>query len=280
MTGLTIINGIATLARDYDAMLCDAWGVIHDGVTLFPGAADALTRFRRERGPVVIVTNAPKPSSVIPAQLDRIGLPREAYDGVVTSGDAVRAAIAARLPAPAHRIGPAWDDPLFDGLDMDFRPLGEAAFIICTGLNDDDRDAPEDYRPLLAAAAGRGLDMVCANPDIVVRWGGRLRWCAGAIAEIYASLGGNVVYGGKPHRPIYELARARIAEAGRGGGAILAVGDGLETDLRGANREGVDALFITGDGGVHEGARDAASLAAHLAAAGVTAIAAAERLQW
>ncbi|MEZ5891952.1 MAG: TIGR01459 family HAD-type hydrolase [Parvularculaceae bacterium] len=280
MEDIPLIDGIERLAQRYDAMLCDAWGVIHDGMRLFPGAADALTRFRKARGPVVIVTNAPKPSFVIPAQLDRLGLPRDAYDAVVTSGDATRAAIAAHLPAPAHRIGPAWDDPLFEGMSIDFRPLAEADFIVCTGLNDDDRDEPEHYRDMLRAGADRGLPMICANPDIVVRWGGRLRWCAGAIAEIYKELGGDVIYGGKPHAPIYEIARAKIAAAKSGAARFLAVGDGLNTDIRGANNQGVDALFITGDGGVHDGAKDAASLMAQMKAAGVRAVAAAERLQW
>lgn len=283
MTTLPIIDGIAGLAEGYDALLCDAWGVIHNGVSLFPGAAEAMTRFRRTRGPVVILTNAPRPSSIIPGQLDRLGLPREAYDAVVTSGDATRAEIEARLPAPAYRIGPEKDDPLFDGLAIDFAPLERAAFIICTGLVDDQTEAPEDYRDLLTRAAGRDLTMICANPDIVVNWGGRRVWCAGALAEIYKALGGAVVYGGKPHAPIYKLAfdvvgkvRGRPVPPER----TLAVGDGLHTDIEGANRHDVDAVLVAGAGGVHEGGADAAALAAHLGAEGVRVVAAMEGLKW
>ena len=283
MSEIQIIRGLGAVAPRYDALLCDAWGVIHNGVDLFDGAAEAMTEFRRTRGPVIILTNAPRPSSIIPGQLDRLGLQREAYDAVVTSGDATRHEIERRLPAPAYRIGPDKDDPLYDGLDIAFTGLDEAGFIVCTGLKDDAREAPDDYRDALAAAAARGLPMVCANPDIVVNWGGRMIWCAGALAQIYDQLGGEVVYGGKPHAPIYALAAERLA--GIAGAAIdparvLAVGDGLRTDIAGANAAGVDALYIAGEGGVHMGATDAASIAARLDEAGVSAIAAMEGLKW
>ena len=264
-------------------MLCDAWGVVHNGVNLFPGAAEAMTEFRKSRGPLIILTNAPRPSSIIPAQLDRLGLPRDAYDDVVTSGDATRAEIAARLPAPAYRIGPDKDDALFEGLAIEFAPLNDAGFIICTGLQDDQHEEPENYRAVLADAAARGLTMVCANPDIVVNWGGRIIWCAGALAQIYEQLGGEVVYGGKPHAPIYRIAIEAIKEA-RGGAIkpsrILAIGDGLATDIAGANRQSIDALLVAGAGGIHEGDADAASIAARLSEAKVNVIAATEALTW
>ena len=207
------IDSLSEIASAYDALLCDAWGVIHDGVRLFPGVGEALTEFRRTRGPVLVLTNAPRPSAVIPGQLDRIGLPRAAYDGVVTSGDATRAAIAAMLPKPAFKLGPEKDDGLYEGLDVTFAPLEAAAFIICTGLFDDQRETPADYQGLLQRAAARGLPMICANPDVVVNWGGRMIWCAGALAEIYEALGGAVIYGGKPHPPIYEVAIVALARA-------------------------------------------------------------------
>ena len=282
MKDIPVITSVGALAERYDALLCDAWGVIHDGVNLFPGVGEALTQFRENRGPVVILTNAPRPSHVIPPQLDRIGLPRSAYDCVVTSGDATRAAIEARLPSPAYKLGPAKDDPLFEGMAIEFVPLEDAAFIICTGMEDDQRETPEAYRELLTRAAKRKLPMVCANPDIVVNWGGRMIWCAGALAEIYQSLGGEVVYGGKPHAPIYDLAFKRIDEL-RGPtkrSRILAVGDGLKTDILGANNQQIDVLMISGEGGVHEGARDAAAIAAQMKKAGVHAIAVAEALAW
>lgn len=268
------------IAPNYDAMLCDAWGVVHNGVEALPGAAEAMIRFRKERGPLVILTNAPRPSSVIPGQLDRLGVPREAYDAVVSSGDATRAEIERRLPAPAFKIGPDKDDPLFERLGIDFRPLEDADFIICTGLIDDRRETPEDYRDLLGRAAERNLEMICANPDIVVNWGGRMLWCAGALAEIYEGQGGKVVYGGKPHGAIYSLALEAVEQAGGAAverARILVVGDGLKTDILGANRNGMDAVLVTGGAGVFE---DGADLSSRLEAAGVRVIGAMEALQW
>lgn len=277
------ISGLSEIADRYDGLLCDAWGVIHDGVNLFDGVGEALIEFRRQHGPVVILTNAPRPNAVIPAQLDRLGLPRDAYDAVVTSGDATRAEIIRRLPQRAYRLGPEKDDPLFDGVDVKFAPLSEAAFIICTGLHDDARETPEDYADLLGEAAARDLPMICANPDIVVRWGGRLIYCAGALAEVYERLGGKVVYAGKPHAPIYKLALDALALK-RGGpvdpARILAVGDGLHTDIRGANLNALDSLYIYGSGGIHAGAPDASSAIASLERAGVSAVAAMAELRW
>jgi len=278
-----LISHLAPLAGRYEALLCDAWGVIHDGVRVFDGAAHALGRFRSARGPVVVLTNAPRPSSIIPLQLDRLGLPRGAYDAVVTSGDAARAEIARRLPAPAYRLGPEKDALLYEGIDPDFVRLEEAAFIVCTGLGDDQRETPEDYRSLLEKAARRRLPMICANPDIVVRWGGRLVWCAGALAQIYEELGGEVIYGGKPHPPIYDLALAKI-EAILGApverSKILCVGDGLRTDIAGANAQGIDAVFVTGAGGVHGGAGSLRETHKALADSQARAIAVMESLKW
>lgn len=283
MTPPLFISGLAEIADRYDALLCDAWGVIHNGVKVFPGVAEALTAFRRARGPVLVLTNAPRPRSIIPAQLDRLGLPRAAYDGVVTSGDATRAAIAAMLPAAAFKLGPEKDDGLYEGLDLAFAPLDRAGFVICTGLFDDQRETPEDYRALLEDAAARELPMICANPDIVVNWGGRMIWCAGALAEIYARLGATVIYGGKPHAPIYDVAMAELARAaGRdvAKAQTLVIGDGLKTDIAGANAQGIDALLIAGEGGVHAGGADAAAIAAALKQAGAHAAYAATGLRW
>ena len=277
------IHRLSEIADDYDALLCDAWGVIHNGVTLFDGVDEALSSFRKERGPVVILTNAPRPSSIIPAQLDRIGLSRGAYDAVVTSGDATRAAIESLLPRPLYRLGPDKDQSLYEGLNVDFAPIERAGFIVCTGLEDDSRETPADYADFLQRAAARGLSMVCANPDIVVRWGDRLIYCAGGLAEAYEKLGGNVVYGGKPYAPIYDLACRRLA--GIKGRAldrrrILAIGDGVKTDIAGAGQNGFPSLFIAGEGGVHEGAADAAGITLALQRAGVAADYAAGGLFW
>ncbi|MEX0645427.1 MAG: TIGR01459 family HAD-type hydrolase [Parvularculaceae bacterium] len=278
-----LIDRLSSITDAYDALLCDAWGVIHDGVRLFDGAKEALLSFRAARGPVIILTNAPRPSSIIPPQLDRLGLPREAYDAVVTSGEATRAEIAARLPARPYRLGPDKDDSLYEGLDVSFAPLEEAAYIVCTGLVDDKTETPEEYRGLLTRAAARRLPMICANPDVVVRWGGRLIYCAGALAQIYEDLGGAVVYGGKPHPRIYKLALQAVEKA-RGEAVdprrVLAIGDGLKTDIAGANGQGIDAVFVAGAGGVHEGATSREAIAETLARANVFAVAAMESLRW
>ncbi len=283
MTPPRLINRLSEIADRYDAMLCDAWGVIHDGVRPFAGVEEALTNFRARRGPVVILTNAPRLNEVIPPQLDRIGLPRAAYDFVVTSGDATRAAIGRFGPKAAYKLGPDKDETLYRGLDVRFVALERADFMVCTGLVDDAHETPEDYAGLLARAADRRLPMICANPDIVVRWGGRLVYCAGALAEVYERLGGEVVYGGKPHPPIYDLAYSRLdAAAGRtlDRRRILAVGDGVATDIAGANRQQLDALYIAGEGGVHDGAGDPQSIGLALTRAGAHAAFAATELSW
>ncbi|HNR77424.1 MAG TPA: TIGR01459 family HAD-type hydrolase, partial [Parvularculaceae bacterium] len=277
------LAGLSEIADRFDAVLCDAWGVIHNGVALFPGVEDALANFRKQRGPVVILTNAPRPSAIIPAQLDRIGLSRNAYDAVVTSGDATRAAIEALAPGTAFRLGPDKDLALYENLDVRFAPLEEADFIVCTGLVDDSRETPADYADLLKNAALRRLPMVCANPDIVVRWGDRLIYCAGALAEAYEALGGEVVYGGKPHAPIYDLALAVLEK--KAGDAldrrrVLAIGDGAKTDIAGANRNGFPVLFIAAKGGVHDDGVDQASISRALERACVRAEFAATELKW
>ena len=283
MTAPRIITGLGEIADGYDALLCDAWGVIHDGRELLGDSAGALTRWRKERGPVVIITNAPRLSDVIPAQLDCIGLPRDAYDAVVTSGDATRAEVERRSGTAFFRLGPAKDDGLFDATRTDFVPLEEAGAILCTGLMDDLRETPDDYRDLLAGAAARGLPMVCANPDRVVRFGDRLMYCAGALADLYEEFGGEVVMAGKPHAPIYRLA----LEAARAAGAAerpLAIGDSVRTDLTGAARAGIDAVFVAGGVSLDEtrvdGRLDETAVGELLARDGAVAAYAAEAIRW
>lgn len=279
---IPVLDHLSVIAEEYDALLCDAWGVIHNGVALFPDIERALCEFKRLRGPVIILTNAPRPSEVIPPQLDRLGLSRDAWDGVVTSGDAIRAELAKRLPGPFYRLGPGKDDPLYDGLGAEFTSLEEASTIICTGLFDDARETPEDYRDMLREAANRDLEMICANPDIRVRWGDRVIYCAGALAQLYEQLGGRVAHGGKPHRPIYDLAYKRLQalrpDIDRK--KILAIGDGLHTDILGANLHSIDVAYIYGAGGIHDGQTDPASLKSILDEANVTAKVAMERLVW
>jgi HAD superfamily hydrolase (TIGR01459 family) len=274
---MQLLSSLAAVLDGYDAILCDVWGVIHNGRKIYPGAATALSR-ARERGKIVILlTNVPKPRGPIPGQLDRIGFPRAAWDGIVTSGDAIRAELAKRAPGPMLKIGPAEDKPLWDGLGLTFSELQDARFIGISGPNKVD-ETPADYADLLNLAWARDLEMLCANPDIVVQWGDRLIWCAGAIARDYAHLGGRVVMAGKPSPPIYELAYRELEE--RAGKKlprerILAIGDGLATDVRGANDQGLDCLFIAG--GMHGdhlktgNALDSAKVKASLAAERVSA---------
>jgi len=246
------IAGLGEVADRYDVLLSDVWGVIHNGREAFEAPCAALARWRRERGPVILISNSPRPSSGVAGQLDGFGVPREAWSAVISSGDATRDLLAARAPGPAWRIGPARDAPLFEGLDLQFAGPGEAVFIACTGPENDEVETPEDYRAALAAAAARGLEMVCANPDKVVQRGDRLIYCAGALAGLYETLGGKVAMAGKPFAPIYDLALGRAEQfLGRPPDRrrVLAIGDAIATDIVGAQRQGLDTLFIAS--GIH-----------------------------
>ena len=283
---LRLLTGLSEVADRYDALYCDAWGVIHDGTALYDGVAEALVRFRAERGPVVVLTNAPRLSDVIPAQLARLGLPADAYDAVVTSGDATRAEVERREGTAFYRLGPAKDDGLFDAIDTDFVPLERADAILCTGLLDDLHETPDDYREMLAGAAERGLPMICANPDKVVRYGDRLMYCAGALADLYAAAGGEVIMAGKPHAPIYRLAREAAVRAGAAEDhRALVIGDSVRTDITGANAQGLDALFVAQGVNLTEargadGTISAERIDALLAEGGAQAAYAAPGLRW
>jgi HAD superfamily hydrolase (TIGR01459 family) len=252
MTLPALPSGLSEIADRYDVLLCDVWGVIHNGRESFREACEALVRFKAERGPVILITNAPRPYDPIVEQLDDLGVPREAWSRVVTSGDATRELLTQRAPGPVHKIGPARDWPLYHGLALEEAELADAAFIACTGPFDDENDQPEDYREGFLGAVARGLEFICANPDIVVQRGDTLIYCAGALAQLYASLGGKVLMAGKPYPAIYELALAEAARRhapaleGRplDRSRVLCVGDGLPTDIRGANAQDLDVLFI------------------------------------
>jgi HAD superfamily hydrolase (TIGR01459 family) len=246
------IAGLAEVADRYDVLLCDVWGVVHNGRESFRRACEALVRFRAERGPVVLITNAPRPRAPIVAQLDGLGVPREAWSQVVTSGDATRALLVERAPGPVCKLGPERDWPLYADLPLQEAPMAAAGFICCTGPFDDETDEPEDYREDFAEAVGRGLEFICANPDIVVQRGDTLIYCAGALAQLYASLGGRVLMAGKPYPAIYDLALGEAAKSlGRTPerSRVLCVGDGLPTDIRGANAQDLDVLFVAN--GIH-----------------------------
>ncbi|HEX9905847.1 MAG TPA: TIGR01459 family HAD-type hydrolase [Propylenella sp.] len=277
------VRGLGELADGYHGLLCDVWGVVHNGVRAFPAAAEALSQFRKRRGPVVLVTNAPRPCGSIAEQLKGLSVPDDAYDAVVTSGDVTRAVIAERPGVKLFHIGPDRDLPFYDGLDVKFASAEEAELISCTGLLDDTNETPEHYRMLLERLRARGLPMVCANPDLVVERGDILVYCAGALARLYDELGGRAILVGKPHRPIYEAARKALAGLGAGE-PILAIGDGLPTDIRGAVDNGLPVLFVTG--GIHAADfgppddPDGERVAARLQAEGLQAVAYLPSLVW
>jgi|SRR5262245_7983726 len=278
----------APLAAGYDVVLSDVWGVVHNGVAAAQDACDALGRFRARGGTVVLITNAPRPGEVVARRtLDRLGVPRAAYDGIVSSGDVTHALIAARAGQRVFHIGPKRDLPIFDGLDAPLTALESADYVVCSGLTDDTTETPQDYQGLIERLRAHALPMICANPDVVVERGHELVYCAGAIADLYAAAGGEVIYAGKPYRPIYEQALA-IAHATRGRPAeherVLAIGDSVRTDLKGAVAFGIDCLFVTA--GIHAeelGGRDspdASALNGIFAAAGVAPKAVMRRLAW
>ena len=242
------------LLADYDLLLCDVWGVIHNGVESFPPACEALKRARANGKTVLLISNSPRPAEGVVPQLDGLHVPRESYDGMVTSGDVTRAVIMQRPGQSVFHLGPPRDLSIFEGLDLKLLDAESADYVVCSGLFDDTRETPEDYRVLLEGMKARGLFMLCANPDVVVERGNELVYCAGALADLYQSLGGDVFYAGKPHAPIYERALAR-AQILRGNKVplhrVLAIGDSLRTDLTGAASLGVDFLFLTA--GIHAG---------------------------
>jgi HAD superfamily hydrolase (TIGR01459 family) len=249
-----IIGSLDDVSKAYSAILCDVWGVVHNGEWHFPEAASALARAREAGIPVVLITNSPRRSADVLAQMTAIGVPPDAYDRVVTSGDVTRDLIA-EGPRKIFHIGADRDFTLYEGLDVELVEEFEASGVVCTGLFDDEVEKPEDYTDLLRRLRARNLPFICANPDIVVERGERLIWCAGALARDYAQLGGRTLIAGKPHAPIYDVAMKEIAEfLGRPveRSQVLAIGDGMMTDVKGAADNGFAVLYVSG--GIH--ARD------------------------
>jgi HAD superfamily hydrolase (TIGR01459 family) len=252
------IAGLGEIADRYDAILCDVWGVLHNGREAFRPASEALVAFRRRGGAVVLITNAPRPSGKIGGQAIKLGVSSDAFDSVVTSGDVTVELIAERKGEPVHHVGPARDLSLFEaaaeatGVKPELVALEQAKYVLCTGLFHDEVETPNDYEERLRAMAARGLPFLCANPDLIIHRGADLVYCAGALAQRYEELGGAAIYAGKPYPPIYRAALA-AAEAARGGplkpSRVLAIGDAMRTDVAGAVRQGFDALFISA--GIH-----------------------------
>lgn len=238
-----IIQSLAEISNAYDAVFCDLWGCLHNGIAPFPEAVSALQSFRANGGRVIMLTNAPRPQAGVRETLDRMGVPHDAYDGIVTSGDAAQDAMfAGSVGHKVWHIGPEKDVTFFTDVpaewqgrvDIERVSFDEAEGIVCTGLFDDLNEVPADYRGKLLVAKGRGLKMLCANPDVVVDLGEKRIYCAGALAEMYQEMGGEAFYFGKPHPPIYDLARRRLDMKDAN---ILAIGDGINTDIAGAEAE-------------------------------------------
>jgi HAD superfamily hydrolase (TIGR01459 family) len=250
-----IIDALSDISTHYDTLFCDLWGCVHDGITALPEAVTALQIFKSAGGTVVLVTNSPRPRASVRDQLRSFNVPDECWDIIATSGDSARAAMfAGAVGTKIWHIGEAEDDPFFermslmpDAPDIIRVDLDHAQGVVCTGPFDPHAD-PETLRPQLMLAREKGLKLLCANPDIVVDRGETREWCAGALAKLYTELGGESLYFGKPHPPIYDLARRRLHQIGKPtpDARILAVGDGIHTDVLGGLGENIDTLFISG----------------------------------
>jgi HAD superfamily hydrolase (TIGR01459 family) len=254
---LRYVDHLRDLVAEVDVVLSDIWGVVHNGLDAFPEACAALRTLREQGRAVVLITNAPRPADSVQRQLRKLGVADDCYDAIVSSGDLTRNYVAERVGQSMFWLGPERDNSIFRELEIGFAPLERADFIVCTGPFDDETETAEDYRAMMGEALARRLVMVCANPDIVVERGDRLVTCAGAIAELYRTLGGEVLFYGKPHRPIYDRAMA-IAQQRRGAptplARVLAIGDSVRTDLAGAQGFGIECLFVTR--GIHADAFD------------------------
>nr|WP_321526402.1 TIGR01459 family HAD-type hydrolase [uncultured Cohaesibacter sp.] len=247
------LAGLSTIASNYKGLLSDIWGVLHDGETVNDCTVAALCNFRKQNGPVILITNAPRPSAKICDQLDMLGVPRSAYDAVVTSGDVTRDVLRSSGKKRVYHLGHERNLTLFEGLDLEMVDEDSAEMVCCTSLLDNLTETPDDYDDLLRRLARRQLPFVCANPDRIADQGGQLVYCAGALADRYEAYGGEIFMAGKPEAPIYEASLARFAALNNGAplakNDILIVGDALPTDMRGAHYQKIDALFITA--GIH-----------------------------
>ncbi len=241
---------LGEITDGFDVILSDVWGVLHNGVSAFPDAAVALREARKAGKTVVLITNSPRPAPGVIAQLRVLGVPDEAYDRIITSGDVTRGLIV-EGPKKVFLLGPERDMPLLEGLDVECVGEAETESVVCTGFFDDETETPEDYTEMLKGFIARKVPMICANPDLVVERGERIIPCAGAMAAYYEQLGGEVRIAGKPHAPIYEacLAAAREVRGAFAKDRVLAIGDGMPTDVKGAIASGLNLLYISG--GIH-----------------------------
>jgi HAD superfamily hydrolase (TIGR01459 family) len=284
--GIPLLDSISPFARRYDAWLADIWGVMHNGVRPFANAVEACRLFRESGGIIVLISNAPRPRETVAEQLLQVGVPADCYDGIATSGDVTRSLIAGYAGHAVYHLGPERDLPIFDDMGVRLAGVDEAAAVICSGLWNDETETPDDYGDLLGQMLARRLPMICANPDLVVERGPKLVYCAGALAEAYGKLGGDVIYAGKPYAPIYDLAFDLVNEK-RGAPLprhrIVAIGDGIRTDIAGAAAQEIDSVFVAS--GVHlDGAArmqlSSATVSQLFSAGGARPVAALAELAW
>ena len=250
-----IVTALSDISAQYDALFVDLWGCVHNGVRAFDAANKALIEYRAGGGIVVLVTNSPRPRAQVEQQLADFGVARDAWDSIASSGDSARSALfLGAVGQKIYFIGTDAELPFFEPLKLiddpiqtEHVPIEEAEGIVCTGLPTAD-GTPDDVRAPLLYAKQKGLKLLCANPDIIVDRGDKREWCAGAVAQAYTEMGGTSLYFGKPHAPIYDLARRRLSAIRPNipDDRILAIGDGITTDIQGAIGEGIDSLFITG----------------------------------
>jgi HAD superfamily hydrolase (TIGR01459 family) len=240
---IPILNGLAEIAAGRKAWFCDVWGVLHDGLKPFQPAIDACRAFMRQGGQVVLVSNSPRTSPPVAAHLNNVGVPRDSYTTLVTSGDVTRGFVETYAAEPMFHLGPDRDKCLFEGLKLQFVSARSAKVAVCTGFFDEDQETVEDYEPMLASLAARKVPMICANPDLIVERGPRIIPCAGLLAKRYVELGQTVIQAGKPYAPIYEAAQQKLSRP-MPKSAILAIGDGTGTDIQGAAAQGIDAIYV------------------------------------
>ena len=249
---LAKLTPLSALAGQYDGLFCDIWGVLHNGVAAFEDAVDALRTYRAQGGHVILITNAPRSNREIYPQLTRFGVPRDAFDAIITSGDVTSMLVRERPDLPLFHFGPERDHSILEDLSNPIVCASKARLCLLTGPLDDTIETVDIYESLLIEMRGNTVDMICANPDLVVRSGNRMVICAGSIAQRYAQLGGSVVFAGKPEAAIYDAALKKLAEvAGHevAKARVLVIGDGLPTDIKGAAQNGFDGYFITS--GIH-----------------------------
>lgn len=254
-TPIPILSGLAGIATSRKALFCDVWGVLHDGLAAFPAAIEACRAFIRSGGEIVLVSNSPRISAPVLEHLEIAGVPRDCFTALVTSGDATRSFVEAYAAEPMFHLGPERDKCLFDGLKVRFVSARSAKIAVCTGFFDEDQETVADYEPMLASLAARNVPMICANPDLVVERGSKLVPCSGLLAQRYAALGQTVIQAGKPYAPIYEAAMRKLSGP-LPASALLAIGDGIHTDIQGACAQGIDAVYIASRVNLGDAAED------------------------